>query len=87
MKNAISFSIITVTYNAKDNLLKTIESVQNQKYKFFSHIIKDGLSKDETNKIDFSKFRNTEFHERKDKGIYDAMNQAFKLSKNDELKI
>ena len=82
MSNEISFSIITVTYNAKDDLLKTIDSIQNQDYKFFSHLIKDGLSNDNTNKIDFSKYRNTEFHQSKDKGVYDAMNQAFKLSIN-----
>ena len=83
MSNEISFSIITVTYNSKDNLLKTINSIQSQGYKSFSHIIKDGLSKDQTNKIDFSRYRNTEFYESKDKGIYDAMNQALKYARNE----
>ena len=83
MSSEISFSIITVTYNAKDDLLKTIDSIQNQDYNFFSHIIKDGLSNDNTNKTDFSKYKNTEFYQSKDKGVYDAMNQAFKLSINE----
>ena len=48
---AISFSIITVTLNSKKELLKTIDSVQSQSYKNFSHIIKDGLSTDKTNEI------------------------------------
>ena len=83
MNNLIKFSIITVTYNAKSELKKTINSVQEQNYKYFSHLIKDGYSKDKTNKIDFSKYKNTEFYLSKDKGVYDAMNQAFKLAKNE----
>ncbi len=83
MNIEISFSIITVTFNAKKDLLKTINSIQSQNYKFFTHIIKDGFSKDQTNKINYSKYKNTEFYESHDKGIYDAMNQAFKLSKNE----
>ncbi len=79
----IKFSIITVTYNARNDLLRTILSVQAQNYKNFLHIIKDGLSTDETNKIDFSSFKNTKFFESKDIGIYDAMNQAFKYAQNE----
>ncbi len=79
----ISFSIITVTLNAKKELSKTISSIQKQNYNLFTHIIKDGFSTDETHKIDFSKYRNTEFYQFKDKGIYDAMNQAFELAQNE----
>ena len=79
----IAFSIITVTYNSRNNLLKTILSVQSQNYKNYQHIIKDGLSTDETKKIDFSSFKNTKFFESKDIGIYDAMNQAFKYAQNE----
>ena len=79
----ISFSIITVTLNAKKELSKTISSIQKQNYNLFTHIIKDGFSTDETHRIDFSKYRNTEFYQFKDKGIYDAMNQAFDLAENE----
>ena len=79
----ISFSIITVTYNSKDQLLKTINSVQTQSYKNFTHIIKDGLSKDNTNKIDFRKYLNIKFYESKDNGVYDAMNQALNFASNE----
>ena len=82
MDNKISFSIITVTFNAKKELIKTINSIQNQSYPYFSHIIKDGLSKDKSNQINFSTYRNTFFYEEKDYGIYDAMNQAFKYAKD-----
>ena len=83
MNNIVNFSIITVSYNAKFELQKTINSVQEQSYKFFSHVIKDGFSNDKTNKMDFSKYKNTKFHLSQDKGVYDAMNQAFKLAKNE----
>ena len=82
-KNEISFSIITVTLDAKNELLKTINSIQKQDYNFFTHIIKDGFSKDKTFKLDFTKYRNIEFYQFKDKGVYDAMNQAFKLAQNE----
>ena len=79
----INFSIITVTYNSKKDLLKTIKSVQSQTYSKFIHIIKDGLSNDKTDKIDFSKYRNTFFYRSKDFGIYHAMNQALKYASNE----
>ena len=79
----IFFSIITVTYNSKENLLRTIRSVQSQNYKNYSHLIKDGLSNDKTNEIDFTKLENTKFFESKDLGIYDAMNQALELVNNE----
>ncbi len=79
----ISFSVITVTYNSKKELLETINSVQSQNYKIFNHIIKDGLSKDNTSEINFLEYKNTLFYESKDSGVYDAMNQAIKHAKND----
>tara|TARA_B100001989_G_C24531991_1_gene462147 strand:- start:427 stop:1227 length:801 start_codon:yes stop_codon:yes gene_type:complete len=83
IKSEISFSIITVTLNAKKELLKTINSIQKQDYNSYTHIIKDGFSKDKTYKLDFSKFRNTEFYQFKDQGVYDAMNQGFELAQNE----
>ena len=62
-KSEISFSIITVTLNAKKELSKTINSIQKQNYNLFTHIIKDGFSTDETPRTDFSKYRNTEFYQ------------------------
>ena len=81
MKTLIS--IITVTLNCKSDLIKTINSVQNQTYKNFNHIIKDGNSVDGLELIDFSKFKNTIFYQRKDQGIYDAMNQGLELATGD----
>ena len=39
-------SIITVCYNAEQDLKKTIESVRNQTYKNIDYVIVDGASKD-----------------------------------------
>lgn len=76
-------SIITVVLNAKDDLIKTIDSVQKQSYKNFEHIIKDGISNDGTSSIEFNKYINTFMYQMKDIGIYDAMNQGFKFAKGD----
>ena len=41
-------SIITIVYNNKDNLIKTIKSVREQTYKNIEYIIVDGGSTDGT---------------------------------------
>ena len=47
----MKFSIITVVKNDKKNILKTINSVKNQKFQNFEYIIVDGKSDDGTSKI------------------------------------
>lgn len=42
------FTVITVTYNAQDTLMRTLKSVQEQTYKNIEHIIVDGNSTDST---------------------------------------
>ncbi|AIQ95491.1 glycosyltransferase [Prochlorococcus sp. MIT 0604] len=73
-------SIITVTLNSKEDLIKTISSVQRQTYRNFQHIIKDGFSNDGTKVINFGDFPNTEIYFAQDSGVYDAMNQGFKYA-------
>ncbi|MBE6877563.1 MAG: glycosyltransferase [Ruminococcaceae bacterium] len=79
-------TIITVCYNAADNLEKTIKSVLMQKNADIEYIIKDGKSTDNTNEI-IEKYRlqlekNLRFIyvSEKDNGIYDAMNIATDLA-------
>ena len=81
MQNKIT--IISVTLNAKSDLLKTIGSVQNQTYRNFEHIIKDANSIDGTQEINFSDFDNTFFYSNEDRGIYDGMNKAFRFAQGD----
>jgi glycosyltransferase involved in cell wall biosynthesis len=75
-------SIITVTYNAKEVLEPTIQSVLAQTFTDFEYLIIDGGSTDGTLEI-------IRKHEKKlaywisepDKGLYDAMNKGLQKAK------
>lgn len=77
-------SIITVNYNDKIGLERTLKSVQSQTYTNFEHIIIDGGSTDgskaliESNKTHFSFYLSET-----DNGIYHAMNKGIKAAKGD----
>lgn len=82
----MKFSIITVVKNDKNNILKTINSVKNQKYKNFEYIIVDGKSDDGTSKIinDNIKIKKKFKHiVKKDKNLYQALNNGIKIAKGD----
>lgn len=90
-KNKPLITIITVCYNSKDTLDKTIESVLNQSYSDIEYIIVDGLSTDGS--VDLAKRYEASFQEKgyqyriiseEDNGMYDAMNKGIKLA-NGEL--
>jgi glycosyltransferase involved in cell wall biosynthesis len=69
------FSIVTVTLNAGDSLIKTARSVLSQDFTLFEYIVKDGLSSDGSIEA-VQKSDGIRVICRSDKGIYDAMNQA-----------
>lgn len=81
MKNKIA--IVTVVFNSKQDIGKTIESVLRQDYEDFEYIIQDGGSTDGTIQI-AEKFKKKfmrknirySIYVEKDEGIYDAMNKA-----------
>ena len=83
-KNFPLISIITVVYNNRDHLQKTLNSIFAQKNKNYELIIIDGGSNDGTlniikknnSKIDF-------WISEKDQGIYDAFNKGMKYAKGD----
>jgi glycosyltransferase involved in cell wall biosynthesis len=78
------FSIITINYNNSQGLIKTLNSVNNQKSKKFEHIIIDGLSYDESLIILNSiKSEDCTWITEKDSGIYDAMNKGILKSKGE----
>ena len=77
-------SIITINYNDKEGLKKTIESVINQTWQDFEFIVIDGGSTDGgkeiieqyTSKIDY-------WVSEPDKGIYNAMNKGIRAATGD----
>ena len=79
-------SIITVCYNAQNEIAATLKSVKEQTFKGYEYIIVDGASKDNTlNVIADSGVTPTHLVSEKDKGIYDAMNKGLALAKGDYL--
>lgn len=78
------FSVVTVCYNAVENIEKTICSVITQTSKSFEYIIIDGGSTDGTNDIinRYKGYLNYYISE-SDRGIYDAMNKGIGASKGE----
>ena len=82
-------SIITTTYNDKENLKKIIAQVRKQDYDNIEYVIVDGGSTDGTREVIAE--AEAYFGDRlkwiseKDKGIYDAINKGIRLSTGDIL--
>ena len=77
-------SLITCTKNSGKYLEECLQSIQNQTYKNFQHIIIDGDSTDNTSQI-IEKYRDQidVLISEKDKGIYDAFNKGMLHVKGD----
>ena len=76
-------SIITITYNAKNTIFNSLNSVFSQSYKNIEHIIVDGDSKDNTVKICKEFNHISKLISEPDKGVYDAFNKGIKLATGD----
>jgi glycosyltransferase involved in cell wall biosynthesis len=77
-------TIITVVYNGKNILERTIKSVVSQIYKDIEYIIIDGGSTDGTvDIIKKHKDRISRWISEKDKGVYDAMNKGIDRAKGE----
>lgn len=79
--NEILISIVTVVFNSKELIEKTIQSVIHQSHPNIEYIIIDGGSTDGTQAI----VKQYEAHlshwiSESDRGIYDAMNKGIKLA-------
>ena len=78
------FTIIIVSYNTKNEFIKTLNSVKRQTYKKYEVIIIDGYSNDGTiDLIKKIKDKRINFLIEKDNGIYDAMNKGIKKAKGE----
>ena len=79
----MKISIITISFNAKATIEKTLQSVANQSYKNIEHIIVDGGSKDNTLGICKSFQHISKIISESDDGVYDAFNKGLKLANGD----
>lgn len=80
------FSIITVTFNAENEIRPTLASVKEQSFGNFEHLIIDGASKDNTIRIaEQAAISQMSIVSEPDKGLYDAMNKGIGLAKGDFL--
>ena len=80
----MKLSIITVVYNRREDLKKTIASVKGQTSHDIEYIVIDGDSNDGTKEVisenaDFI----SRFVSEKDSGIYDAMNKGLRMASGD----
>lgn len=82
----VRFSILVVCLNAGNKLKETLESIGGQTFRDYEVIIKDGMSSDGSlagAKEAGKKIPSLKVIEKKDAGIYDAMNQAVKEAKGE----
>lgn len=82
----MTFSIITVNYNNKEGLRKTIESVIHQTYRDFEYIVIDGGSTDGSAEVLKEYDKDIDYWvSEPDKGIYNAMNKGIAQAHGDYL--
>lgn len=81
-----TISVITVCFNAADDLEKTILSVARQSYRKVEYIVIDGGSRDRTVEV-LSRYADlfSVVLSEPDRGIYDAMNKGITLATGDYL--
>ncbi|MDR4931329.1 glycosyltransferase family 2 protein [Segatella bryantii] len=78
-------TVVTVCYNAENDIESTMRSTLEQDYVDLEYIIIDGKSKDKTleiiNKVKYENHaRNVKVVSEPDQGIYDAMNKGINLA-------
>lgn len=77
-KKSNFFSIVIATYNVKHELIRCIDSIQNQNFTDYELLISDGGSVDGTAEyVTSTEIKNlTWYKSAQDEGIYDALNMA-----------
>ena len=80
----MKLSIITINFNDREGLDKTIQSVINQTYRDFEYIVIDGASTDGSVDV-IKKYadRLTHWVSEPDTGIYNAMNKGTRLAQGE----
>ena len=82
MINDYSLTVITPNYNGETYIEETIQSVINQSDKDFEYLVFDANSNDNSKKL-IEKYKNniSFIRYKEDNGVYDAVDQAIKISK------
>lgn len=82
---AVTFSVITATYDAALELPRLIRSLQAQEDRDFEWVVMDGASTDGTLELlaDAAGTLNVRVDSRPDFGIYDALNRGVKMATGD----
>lgn len=87
----MKISVITATFNSEKTIKKNVESILNQSFKEFEHIIIDNLSNDKTINLVKNLYiltpSNLSIISEKDNGIADAFNKGIKCSSGDIITI
>lgn len=80
------YSIITINYNDKEGLIRTIKSVVSQSFKDYEYIIIDGGSTDGSLNVIQQHAKDIIYWvSEKDKGVYNAMNKGIAQAHGDYL--
>jgi glycosyltransferase involved in cell wall biosynthesis len=78
----MKISVLTICYNAEAYIERAVQSVMQQCYTDWEHIIVDGGSTDKTVEI-LKKYNHLKWISEPDQGQSDAMNKAFTMSGGD----
>ncbi len=82
MKNGLMISIVTPSLNQGKYIEDNINSIAEQNYGNYEHIIMDGCSTDETKEV-VGKYKNIIFNSQKDTGPGNAINAGFMKARGD----
>lgn len=83
-KDRLTISIVTASYNAANTLADTLKSVSLQSYPSVEHVVMDGGSRDATSDVvQLHGQHLSRFVSEEDRGIYDAMNKGFILTRGE----
>lgn len=84
--NSPLFSVVTVTYNASASLPVTLQSVYEQDFTGYEHLVVDGASKDDTQAVVRACGNpGLLWFSEPDGGLYDAMNKGIRRAKGEYL--
>ncbi len=86
LPSSLKFSVITPSFNQGQYIGQTIQSVLDQNYAHFEHIVIDGLSTDNTVEI-LKSYSHLRWISEKDSGQTNALNKGLKMAEGDIIAI